>query len=315
VISSRHGAAGHPVCFIIGREIMSRYKSASIALAMLGVSVSLIACSPKAAEEVALQEEAVPAVEAITDTTGRHARVDPATVPQLAYDYRFDLSAPDTKLSGMLEGHQEACSVAGPASCQILSLDTDRGQAGIEERHTLVLRATPQWIGLFRKTLANELKALGGKIERQTIATDDLSLSIIDQEAHINNQVALRDNLQATLRTHKGKVSEVVDLKQELASIQSDIDVARTTVATMKKRVAMSKLTLTYTTGTVAASRGTWAPLTAAVSGIGPNFVSVLTVMITVFSYLAPLGLVIAPLVWWIRRQRRQTKAGTAELT
>lgn len=297
-----------PVCVIIGREIMSRHQSA---MAMLGVSASLIACSPKAAEEGAYVEDAPPA-EAVTNAAEPAAEIDPAKVPQLAYDYSFDLSAPDKQLNGMVEGHQEACTVAGPASCQILSLDTESGRSGEAERQTLVLRATPQWIGLFRKRLNNELKAVGGKIEHQSIATEDLSLSIIDQEAHINNQVALRDNLQATLRTHKGKMSEVIELKQELASIQSDIDAARTAVATMKKRVAMSKLTLTYTTSTAAASRGTWAPLTEAVSGIGPNFVSVLTVMVTVFSYLAPLGLVIVPLAWWIRRQRRQVKARAA---
>jgi uncharacterized Tic20 family protein len=52
--------------------------------------------------------------------------------------------------------------------------------------------------------------------------------------------------------------------------------------------------------------------LAAAVSSIGPNFVSVLTVMVTVFSYLAPLGLVIVPLAWWIRRQRKPAKARAA---
>lgn len=276
------------------------------------LSVNLAACSPKAAQEVATHEDAPPAVEAATDTAGRPARVDPVSLPQLAYDYSFDLSAPDGKLNGMMEGHQEACTVAGPGACQILSLDTEAGGSNGAERHVLVMRATPQWITLFRKTLANELKATGGRIEHQSIATEDLSLSIIDQEAHINNQVALRDNLQATLRTHRGKMSEVVDLKQELAAIQSDIDAARTAVATMKKRVAMSKLTLTYTTATAAASRGTWAPLTAALGGIGPNFVSALTVMVTVFSYLAPLGLVIVPLAWWIRRQRKPAKARAA---
>jgi len=287
---------------------MSRHKSVCLALAVLGLSASLVACSPKAAEEVAYREDAPP-TEAVATVAESAAKVDPASVPQLAYDYRFELSAPDKKLNGMVEGHQEACTVAGPASCQILSLDTESGRSGAAERHTLVLRATPQWIGLFRKTLANELEAIGGKIEHQSIATEDLSLSIIDQEAHINNQAALRDNLQATLRNYRGKMSEVVDLKQEVASIQSDIDAAQTAVATMKKRVAMSKLTLTYTTATAAASRGTWAPLTEAVSGIGPKFVSVLTIMVTVFSYLAPVGLVVVPLVWWIRRQRKLTKA------
>lgn len=290
---------------------MSRRYSAFVALTVLCVSVNLAACQPKAAEDMASHEEAPPA-EAVADTGGRPARVDPASLPQLAYDYSFDLSAPDSKLNGLMEGHQEACTVAGPGTCQILSLDTEAGRSDEAERHTLVMRATPQWINLFRKTLANELKATGGRIEHQSIATEDLSLSIIDREAHINNQVALRDNLQATLRTHRGKMSEVVDLKQELAAIQSDIDAARTAVATMKKRVAMSKLTLTYTPATAAASRGTWAPLTAAVSGIGPNFVSVLTVMVTVFSYLAPLGLVIVPLAWWIRRQRKPAKARAA---
>jgi hypothetical protein len=290
-------------CLIHGREIMPRYTSAIGVLAMLCVSASLVACQPKPAEEASV-EHAGPA-QATADTP---ARVDPASLPQLAYDYSFDLSAPDSKLGGMMEGHQEACTIAGPGTCQILSLDTESGRSAQSGRHTLVIRATPQWINLFRKTLANELKAIDGKIEHQSIATEDLSLSIIDREAHINNQVALRDNLQATLRTHKGKMSEVVELKQQLASIQSEIDAARTAVATMKKRVAMSKLTLTYTTSATAASRGTWAPLMEAFGGFGPNIVSVLTVMVTVFSYLLPLGLIIVPLAWWLRRMRRQVR-------
>jgi hypothetical protein len=178
---------------------MSRHKSRYVSLAILCLSASLAACMPKTADEASV-EQAVPA-EAVADAAP--ARVDPASVPQLAYDYSFDLSAPDNGLSGMMEGHQEACTVAGPGVCQIMSLDTESGRSGEPARHTLVVRATPQWINLFRKTLNTELKAIGGKIEHQAIATEDLSLSIIDQEARINNQVALRDNLQATLRTHK----------------------------------------------------------------------------------------------------------------
>ncbi|MFT3996730.1 MAG: DUF4349 domain-containing protein [Asticcacaulis sp.] len=276
--------------------------------AVLLVSASLItltACS-KPAEEAAMTEEAVPA-DAVADaaaTVESPARTDPASVPQLAYDYTFDLSAPDKQVRGMMEGHQEACTLAGPSTCQVLSLNSRSDGHGSEAFHTLTLRATPQWIGMFRKNLSNELKATGAKIESQSIATEDVSLSIIDQEAHIQNQIALRDNLQATLRTHKGKMSEVIELKQQLASIQSDIDSARTSVATMKKRVAMSKLTLTYRSASAVAVDGTWAPLSSAVADLGPNMVSVLTVMVTVTGYLLPLGLIAAPVVWWLRRRK-----------
>lgn len=286
---------------------MLRRKSVSTLFVLLCISVSVVACQPKPASEAAGEEAAPSALEAPGGT-----RVDPAFLPQLAYDYSFDLSAPDKALGNMMEGHQEACTVAGPGACQVLSLDSETGRQGEALRQTLVLRATPQWINLFRKRLANELTAIGGRIEHQSIATEDLSLSIIEQEAHINNQVALRDNLQATLRTHKGKMSEVVELKQELATIQSEIDATRTAVATMKKRVAMSKLTLTYTTTSAAASRGTLAPLLEAVGGIGPNFVSVLTMLVTLFGYVLPVALVLSPAALWLHHRRKQAKARSA---
>lgn len=280
--------------------------------AVLLVSASLLtltACS-KPAEEAATTEETIPA-DATPDATATvepAPKIDPASIPQLAYDYSFDLSAPDKQVGGMMEGHQEACTIAGAATCQVLSLTSrSEGRDG-HAFHTLTLRATPQWIGLFRKNLANELKATGATIESQSIATEDVSLALIDREAHIKNQTALRDNLQATLRTHKGKMAEVIELKQQLASIQSDIDSARTAVATMKKRVAMSKLTLTYRPASAVAVDGTWAPLKSAVADVGPNMVSVLTVIVAIGSYLLPLGLIAAPVVWWVRRNRKPAK-------
>lgn len=287
---------------------MSRHLSGPrAALFLLSASlITLSACS-KPAEEAPVFEETVPTdtvadADATVETPS--PKVDPAALPQLAYDYHFDLSAPDKKITAMMEGHQEACTIAGPATCQVLSLNSRTLESRGSTFHTLTLRATPQWIGIFRKNLANELKATGARIESQSIATEDVSLSIIDHEARIRNQSALRDNLQATLRTHKGKMSEVIELKEQLASIQADIDSATTAVATMKKRVAMSKLTLTYRPASSAAYDGTWAPLKAAVAGFGPSMVSALTVIITLFGYLLPVGLVAAPVIWWWRKRR-----------
>lgn len=283
---------------------MSPRCSGRLAFVLLSASLLTLSACSKPAEEPSLAEEAAP-----LDAGGDMAqspRVDPASVPQLAYDYRFDLSAPDKTVGSMMEGHREACTVAGLTTCQVLSLNSqNNGKAG--QLHTLTLRATPQWIGLFRKNLNNELKATGARIESQSIATEDVSLSLIDAQAHIKNQMALRDNLQATLRSHKGKMSEVIELKQQLATIQADIDGAQTAVATMKKRVAMSKLTLTYRPASAVAVDGTWAPLKSAMSDVGPNMISVLTVMVAVAGYLLPLGLIAAPVIWWVRRQRKSS--------
>ncbi|ESQ78071.1 DUF4349 domain-containing protein [Asticcacaulis sp. YBE204] len=292
---------------------MLRQKSASALAAILLLSASLAACS-KPAEEAPMAEETMPAdAAAETAPTVEDAPSGPKTeapsIPQLAYDYSFGLSAPEKGLQDMVTGHQDACTIAGSATCQVLSLNTRTGSEYGQAQHTLVLRATPQWIGLFRKNLTNELKAVGGQIETQQIATEDLSVAMIDREAHIKNQIALRDNLQQTLRTHKGKLAEVADIRRELAEVQSGIDAAQTALATMKKRVAMSQLTLTYTPTSAVAMKGTWAPFSAAIGNLGPNFVSVLTVLITVFGYLLPIGLVAAPVAWWVRRNRNPKAA------
>lgn len=86
---------------------MSRHLSGPrAALFLLSASlITLSACS-KPAEEAPALEETVPA-DAAADTAAHTAaraetpspKVDPAALPQLAYDYHFDLSAPDKKIT------------------------------------------------------------------------------------------------------------------------------------------------------------------------------------------------------------------------
>ncbi|WAC48139.1 DUF4349 domain-containing protein [Asticcacaulis sp. SL142] len=282
-----------------------KFKSLIVGVSLFIVPAYLTACSKPAEAPV---EEAVmeAAPEITTDGQTSEARLDTPSLPQLAYDYSFSLSAPDKALDSLLSAHRNACTAAGAAICQVISMDSTSDRAQHFQSHRLILRATPQWIESFRNDLNKQLAATDGRIEAQTIATEDLTAQMVDHEARINNQIALRDNLQTTLRTHRGKMSDVIELQNQLNDVQSQIDYARSQLALMKKRVAMSKVTLTYSGAAAAQSQGTLSPLLSAFGSVGPNFIAVMTFMVMIFSYVLPFAVVLAPIVWIVTRRRKK---------
>ncbi|MGP1273935.1 MAG: DUF4349 domain-containing protein [Caulobacterales bacterium] len=163
----------------------------------------------------------------------------------LAYTHNYGLRLPSGVLADVYEAHREACAAAGGNVCRVISA-TINDPDGERPSGTLDIRARPDWIASFRDRLAGEVSEAGGNIQSQNTNVDDLTTQIVDGEARLRAQTALRDRLQALLETSDGPMADVLAVERELARVQSDIDARASVIAALRTRVETSRLTLYY---------------------------------------------------------------------
>lgn len=260
--------------------------------------------------DVAVQ--AAPAALTPAAKAGEKPQAEPpragSAAPMLAYAYDYAIEAPTPAVSPLLHRHEAACRAAGPDLCQVVGA---LNEAVGRDRATgkLQLRAEPRWLEGFRGHLDSDAGAAGGKVIHSATTTEDLTRQIIDTDAAIRARFLLRQRLEQLLATRPGKLSELIELEQELARVQGEIDAAQSEIAVMRTRVAMSAITLQYDSRPPLAAPGALRPLQAAVRAFFGHVAEGLAVVLTLFSYLLPFVLVGAIAWWLIRRLRRRWPA------
>lgn len=227
------------------------------------------------------------------------------TAPQLAYSYEVRLEAPAARVPALLARHEAACRAAGPAVCQLLGSDRstrDDGSLGAE----LTLRAEPGWLQRFRDGLAADARGAGGRVAATKTSTEDVTRSLVDTEAALRAKTVLADRLEGILASRPGKVSELLEVEQALATARGEIDAARSELAVMRTRVATSELKLAYDSRPGAADAGVWHPVTDAGRGAAGVFAWSVAALILGAAALLPFALVGAAVVWLLRARRRR---------
>ena len=257
----------------------------------------LAGCSQKAEDLSATDTQSVVAA----DASKNAAHADIPTVPSLAYRYRYAIETPADQVRRLMSVHEQACRNAGPTVCQLISQTAqDQGRHGVEG--DLRLRARADWLGTFRDGLAGQAEAAGGKLSSSEVASEDLTAQMVDVEAQLQAKTALRDRLKTLVASRPGKLADLLQVENELARVQGEIDAARSGLAIMRARVAMSELTVHY--ATLAGWTSAWAPLTEAPRESADSFAVVASAALRLAIWLSP-WLVIGWMGWTIWRRRR----------
>jgi hypothetical protein len=186
-----------------------------------------------------------------------------------------------------MDAHQKACAAAGAAACQVIASSRGGTDGGVSEA-VLSMRASPAWIARLRGGLDADAKAAGGRVTDSQVTSEDLTRSIVDGEARLRAQTALRDRLQKLLAERPGKLAELLEVERELARVQGEIDSAQSTLAVMKTRVVTSALTLRYESGAVTRPTGAWAPLAQAFADVAAILARSLAGLVTLVAWAAP---------------------------
>lgn len=253
--------------------------------------------SPQGGAAPAPTEEAAGASPAAPQPSG------PAPTLYLAYAYAMGLELPSQRLEPLLAQHAQACIDAGPRLCQLVGSQVSGDPASYIEGN-IWLRGEPAWLRAFMAGMENQASQAGGRITAQSTSTEDLTRAIVDTEARLRAQTALRDRLQQLLRERPGRLADLLEVERELARVQGDLDSIQSNLAVMRTRVSMSELTLSYRAAPRPIGSDTFEPLRQAFADFFGIIVGVLAAIVTIVAALIPILAIGIPLGWVLLRWR-----------
>ncbi|WP_298914019.1 DUF4349 domain-containing protein [uncultured Algimonas sp.] len=232
-----------------------------------------------------------------------------SSASMLAYRYTYGVTLPAPAVEPAMRAHMQRCLDTGPATCQVLNASSQDSSEDYSSAF-LSLRAAPGWLDAFRNGLEESVQASDGRISSSSVSAEDLTRQIVDADARLKAQTALRKRLLTLLETRDGELQDLLAVERELARVQAQIESATALLKTLRQRVSMSVLDLRYESRKRAVS-------TSAVSPIGDslrNFVRTVSQgLAAVIGFIAValpwLVFVILPglllLRWLLRRWRR----------
>jgi Domain of unknown function (DUF4349) len=226
----------------------------------------------------------------------------PVNLPQLAYVYDFRWRLPGVEIGALQRRHASLCEQQGPTICQITGM-TKTGKDDGEVAGELQMAVATRQARAFGALLEDEAEDAGADQIAAEITSEELSKQLVDTEARLRSRVELRDRLQDVLRNRKGKVEELIEAERSVAAVNEEIDQARSWLKEMEGRVAYSRVTVHYESGTPVTS-DFLGPVTGAVGSLGSIFGYLVAFLILIGAVALPLG----GIVWVARRLNRLGK-------
>lgn len=274
---------------------------------------------PTTTTETASRAAAAPGVPGAPPAPSTQARATPDAPPpgrpMLAYAYEYSVTAPRAGVANLLRRHEQACQNAGPAVCQVVNAGSQQVGDG-DLTAELTFRAAPAYVQRFRAGLARDLDGARGELSSSDISTEDLTRTIVDAEARLRAGRLLSARLEQLIASRPGNLQQLLEIERELARVQGEIDAGESTLAVMRARVAMSKVTMNYASRGALLSGADARPLAQAADDFGRNLAASAAAILTVLSIVLPWLLLLGLLLWaglaLARRGVRRSKPATA---
>jgi len=228
------------------------------------------------------------------------------SLPQLAYAYKLGFRLAGDKVAQAQEAHRALCEKMGPARCQLLAL-TNSAADDAQGAATLKVRVASADARGFSVAATKAVADAGGRAIDTNVSAEDVSKDLVDAQARIAQRELLVTRLTEILRTHNGKVSELVEAERSVADAQEELDKAKGWLTELRGRVAMSDFEINYSAVAASASPGNAGDqLLEAVSGSSTGFLIGLRTLLTLLIYLLPWALLAIPVALLVRAARRR---------
>jgi len=282
-------------------------------------ALALAACSEGGNDYAAAPSEGMMAKESARVAYAGEAAASPAPPPgqggdaanagvMLAYSYSMSIEAPKGAIAPLAKAHEKACIDAGPSVCQVMGSSVNSyGEDQVSAY--LNLRAEPKWLEGFRETIAGDALKFDGQVTANTVSAEDLTQYIIDTSARLDAKKTLRERIRTLLETREGSLNDILAAERALADVQGEIDAMTAQLDAPKARVAMSSLSISYSSDPET-SVSMWKPLAEAFQGFGRTSMQSLAEAVTFVARAWPtliLVLVVLSIlrVWWRGRRKK----------
>ncbi len=273
------------------------------AAAIMAAILALSACSGKSSMKASgekvgklntfdVAEPEAPAAAAATST------------PRIAYSYTVTYAFDRRRVGEVQDGQLALCRRLGPARCLVLksTLNTALPDDHVV-RDEAVLLVDARLAGEMNRRLDAVAVAGGATLASRQVDAEDVTRQVIDTDARVRAKQALADRLLTIIRGGQGKVGELVEAERAYAATQEELDAARGEQAELGRRVAMSRVTITYAFDD---TPGRGSPVRASLATAGETLADSIAVLVTAAVAVTPWLVAGAALVALLRWQRRR---------
>ncbi|MEO0548893.1 MAG: DUF4349 domain-containing protein [Pseudomonadota bacterium] len=264
--------------------------------------------APVALEEMAMARDGTFASERMREApqleaapTDNGAPAPEAPEQFIAYSHSIGMTLPKGGVDPLMQSHVETCRSAGTSTCIVLNSNISSDDPDYAYGQ-LAIRATPDWIETFLGGLEADVDAAGGDITQRSTSAEDLTRAILDTGARLDAQKTLQGRLFGLLERRDGELGDLLQIERELARVTGDIESIEAQLKTLRLRVSMSRLDISYRTKPPAFDSGRGSPLGEAFGDFFYNLSSAIAAVITAFAVGLPWIVLIAVFLWiWLK--------------
>lgn len=273
---------------------------------VLASSLILAACSKSQSgasySQAVLMDKEAPAAAVMAadalETVAASPKI-PTAEPQIAYSYTYGYRVGSGEIDAVQAKHVGLCDKLGRLRCRIATMQKSSVDGDFSNA-TLQLMVDAKVARAFGTELDKAVSDAGGEVSDRGIQAEDLSKQMIDTQARITAKQALADRLLTLIKTGGGKVGDLVEAERAFADAQEELDAARSNMAEMQGRVALSKVEITYTSRN--ARGGFMRPIHDAFAEGGRTMGWSIGALVTFMIVTAPWIALLALLLWIKRR-------------
>lgn len=204
------------------------------------------------------------------------------------------------KVDSLTASAQRIRAIAAQQSGAVLSEELYAGESGRDTTGTITISVPASSLDS-TITLIEKV----GEVQVRNTSSEDVTGSYVDTEARVKSMTASVARIRDLL-AKASTVNDLVALENELSQRQAELDGLTAQLANLKDSVTMSPISISLSTDD-------FEPVAAAgfLSGLKSGwkaFTSSLAVLVTAVGAVLPfavsIGLVLAPVIWWVRRRR-----------
>ena len=265
----------------------------------IGVDEESADASAAVAEAAADADVAIPDGE-IEVGGGSEPAPSSVSAPKIAYTYDYGYRIASDEIASLAQAHIDLCEKLPKNGCRVVNLQQS-GSEGNYAHGNLELSVAAGKARAFGQQLASAAEGMGGEQINVAIAGEDHSKQIVDTEARLRARTLLRDRLMEILRSRKGTVAELVEAERGVAQVNEEIDQARSWLAEMRGRVAYSKVSIEYSSGS-RASGSFGRPIVEAFQSLGSVMGMTIAALVYGLGIVLPLLLLLLAIRWVLHR-------------
>ncbi|HEV2748758.1 MAG TPA: DUF4349 domain-containing protein [Allosphingosinicella sp.] len=273
-------------------------------LSIVIASLFIAACGGGSDVPMAAQDLQVPAggMDGLPGIVADAAEPEPpeAAAAKIAYVYTMAYRLAAAAIPEAQRKHVALCDSLGAARCRIVSMSRDSSEGEFAQA-ALSLLVEARIARAFGDRLDEAVADAGGSVGSRGIEAEDLSKQMNDTAARIRGKQALAERLLVLLQNRSGKVGELVEAERAYAQAQEELDAARSWMAEMQQRVALSRVDIAYASNAPVGGGG-WQPVRASLGRAGQVFGASVAALITIALAALPWLLALAMTVWAARR-------------